>query len=186
LLRDPRLAPFRAPVLAFSALALVQAISGAVLFGRKLGFSAEDVRAFYLGSEAAFTRPRSLAGLLEVAVPHLVAIPVVLFTTVHLVGFLGLVRRRPHAVLTAVAFGSALAGIGAGFAIRFLWPGLAPLKIAAFVAFELVLLGWLVLVAFVYWPPRAARQARSAGPGSRAVTTLPSSAGRRAATEVAP
>lgn len=182
--RDPRLAPFRAPVLAFAALLVVQAVSAAVLFARKLGFSVDEVRAFYLGSEAAFTRPRSLAGLLEVAVPHLVAIPVVLFTTVHLVGFLGVVRRRPHAILTGVAFGSALAGIAAGFAVRFLWPGLAPMKIAAFVAFEAVLLAWLGLVAFVYWPPRAARQARSAGPGSETFT-VPSSAGSRAATEVA-
>jgi hypothetical protein len=103
---------------------------------------------------------------------------------VHLVGFLGVVRRRAVAVLCGGAFASAFAGIAAGFAIRFLWPALAPLKIAAFVSFEATLVSWVCLITFLYWP-RTARQARPAGPRSDAAT-VPGSAGSRAASEVVP
>ena len=166
-MRDPRLAPFRWPLAAFALMLGLNAASAAVLFARKMGLSPEAVHAFYLGSEAAFTRPRSLEGLLEVAVPHLLAVPMALLVTVHLVGFAALLRPRPLAWLAGAAFGSALAGIAAGFAIRFLWPGLAWLKIAAFVGFETTFLAWLALVGALFrGPPPAAVAAPPAAPGT--------------------
>lgn len=163
-MRDPRLSPFRWALAAFTLMLGLTAASAAVLFARKIGFTSEAVRAFYLGSEAAFTRPRSLDGLLEVAVPHLLAVPLALLVTAHLVGFAALLRPRPFALLAGAAFGSALVGIAAGFAIRFLWPALAWLKIAAFAGFEATLLAWLALVVALFRGPR--RVAGAVEPGA--------------------
>jgi hypothetical protein len=168
-MRDPRLRPFRGPVLAFALMLSVQAVSAAVLYAGKIGFSSERVKAFYLGSEAEYTRPRTLAGLLEVAVPHLLAIPTVLLVTLHLIGLTGLLRPRLFGILSRAAFGSALAGVAAGFATRFWWAGVAWAKIASFAAFEALLVLWFVLLVSLFVPPpsaprvAAARGERSGG-----------------------
>ncbi|HET8722753.1 MAG TPA: hypothetical protein VFM53_01025 [Anaeromyxobacteraceae bacterium] len=153
---DPRMRRFALPVAAFAAMMAVVLCTGAVLFARKIGFDPSRVRDFYLGSEAAFTQPRSMAGLLEVAVPHLLAVPMAVFVTLHLVAFATGAARRPFARVSAVTWGFVLAGIGSGFAIRFAWPGLAPLKVAAFVGTEALLGWWLALLALTLLPPQAA------------------------------
>ena len=94
---DPRIGRFAGPVAAFAAMVAWSWATAAVLFARKIGFDRGHVQAFYLGSEATFAPPRSLAGLLEVAVPHLLAIPMLVFVTLHLVAFAVGVRRRPFA-----------------------------------------------------------------------------------------
>ena len=150
---DPRVARFSAPIAAFSAMVALVMTTGAVLFARKIGFDGGHVKAFYLGSEATFAPPRSLAGLLEVAVPHLLAVPLLLFVTLHLVAFAFGARRRPLALLAGITWGCAAVGIGAGFLIRFAWPGLAPLKVAAFVGLQATMLAWLLLLAAAVLPP---------------------------------
>ncbi|HEY7724008.1 MAG TPA: hypothetical protein VH880_01650 [Anaeromyxobacteraceae bacterium] len=163
-MRDPRLDPFRAPLAIFLAFVLLQAGSGALLFAAKLGLGAGELAAYYRGSEG-LRGPRTLEGLLEVAVPHLAAIPLVLFVTLHLVAFAGTVRRRPFVLLAALSFGSALGGIAAAFGVRFLWPALAWAKIAAFVGLEASLAVWLGLLGLLFLPRgRAARASRDAGP----------------------
>lgn len=161
-MRDPRLAPYRVPSLAFAAYLLVQAASAAALFASKLGGDAEGVRAFYLGSEERFTAARSLAGMLEVAVPHLVAIPLVLFAAVHVVGFARALPQRAFVALVALSFGSALLGTASGFGVRWVSPALAWLKVAAFVGLELALLSWaaLLVALFAPWPQAARRRVR--------------------------
>jgi hypothetical protein len=144
---DRRLRPFRGAIVVLACFLLVQAASAGILFLQKMGPGADAVRAFYLGSEARFTGPRTLAGLLEVALPHLLAIPLVLFAVAHLVAFAGVLRRRAVTALTAVSFASALAGICAGFVIRFVTPWAAPAKIVAFAAMELTLLLWIAVLA---------------------------------------
>ncbi|ABC81343.1 hypothetical protein [Anaeromyxobacter dehalogenans] len=161
-MRDPRLAPFRAPALAFAALLLVSAASGAVLFVLKLGTTAARVQEFYLGSEARFTAPRTLGGILEVAVPHLVAVPLVLFAVAHLVAFTRALRPRPYAALVRLSFGCALAGALAGLGIRFVAPWLAWVKIGAFVGLEAALLAWAALLVGLFLPDRAEAHARRA------------------------
>jgi hypothetical protein len=148
------------PALAFAGFLLLSAVSGAVLFVLKLGPSLATVREFYLGSEARFAAPKTLAGLLAVALPHLVAIPLVLFAASHLVGTARLVGRRAFVTLIALSFGSALAGVAAGFGVRFVWPGLAPLKIGAFVALEAALLCWAGLLVVMFWSARQPAHAR--------------------------
>jgi hypothetical protein len=166
---DPRLAPHRAPALAFALYLLVSAGSGAVLFFLKLGVRAERVAEFYLGSEARFAAPRTLSGLLEVALPHLVAVPLVLFAASHVVGFARTVGPRAYSALLGLSFGSALAGILAGFGVRFVAPGLAWVKLGAFAGLELALLGWAALLLVLFWPQRSGarvetREAGRAGP----------------------
>ncbi len=159
---DPRVARFTAPIVAFAAMVAVVMATGAVLFARKIGFDGGQVRAFYLGSEAGFAEPRSLAGLLEVAVPHLLAVPLLIFVTLHLVAFASGMRRRPFAVLAGITWGCAGAGILAGFAIRFAWPWLASLKVAAFVGLQATMLAWLLLLVAAILPP-ARGESRSGG-----------------------
>jgi hypothetical protein len=153
---DPRLAPFRLPALAFAGFLVVQAVSAAALFALKVGPGPGHVRAFYLGNEASFTAPKSLAGLLEVAVPHLVAIPLVLFAVIHVVGFARAVGPRVFRLLVVLSFGSALLAILAGFGVRYLAPALAWAKIAAFVGLEAALLSWAALLAVLFIPSLAA------------------------------
>jgi hypothetical protein len=163
-MRDPRLAPFRGPALAFTAFLAVVAGSAAVLFALKLGTDPRTIREYYLGSEARFAAPRTAAGLLEVAVPHLVAIPVVLFAAAHLVGFARAVGPRVQRLLVALSFGSALAGILAGPAVRFVSPALASVKLVAFLLLEASLLGWAALLAVLFAArPAAARAAAQPG-----------------------
>jgi len=159
---DPRLGRFAGPIAAFAGMVAVVMGTAAVLFVRKMGFDPGHVQAFYLGSEASFAPPRSLTGLLEVAVPHLLAIPMIVFVTLHLVAFVSGARRRPFAIAAGITFACAAVVIAAGFAVRFAWPGLAPIKIAAFLGLEGTMLAWLgLLVAALTGsggaPPRAAR-----------------------------
>jgi len=144
--------PQRAPALVFAGFLLLIAASAAVLMAEKVGLRPDAVRAFYLGSEARFTGPRSLAGLLETAAPHLVAIPLVLFAVIHVVGAAGAVEPRRFRLLGGLSFAVALGGVAAGFGVRFLAPWLAWGKVAAFVGLEVLLLGWVLLLAAAAWP----------------------------------
>lgn len=179
-MRDPRLAPFRSPLAAFALFLALQAASGAALFAGKLGPSAARIAVYYRGSPDLFRPARTLAGLLEVAVPHLVAIPLVLFVALHLVGLAGAVRRRPLALLAGLGFGCALLGVVAAFGIRFLWPGLAWAKIAAFVGLEASIAVQLGLLATLFLPGRRAPADGSASMGAagRATPAVRASAGR--------
>lgn len=156
---DPRLAPYRWPALAFALFLVVSAASGAILFLLKLGPRAQGVVEFYLGSEVRFAAPRTLGGILEVALPHLVALPLVLFAASHVVGFARAMGRRAFSWLVALSFGSALAGVAAGFGVRFVSPRLAWVKLGAFVGLELALLGWAALLAVLFWPERQPAEA---------------------------
>ncbi len=171
-MRDPRLRPYRGVAAVLVGTLVVQAASAAALFALKLGPGAERVREFYLGSEARFTAPRTVAGLLEVAIPHLLAIPLAVFTASHLVGFAAALRRRAFAVLAGLTFGSALAGVACGFGIRWLWPALAWAKLVAFCTFEATLLGWTALLAWIFFRPEVVtasdRAARAVGPAATA------------------
>jgi hypothetical protein len=160
-----RLLPFRWPALGFAAYLVVQAVSAAALFALKLGGGAAGVRAFYLGSPERFTHAKTLAGLLEVAVPHLAAVPLVLFAVIHVVGFARPHRRRAFSALVALSFASALVGILSGFGVRWVSPALAWLKVASFAGLEVALLSWAALLVALFVPrsqPRAARDAASA------------------------
>lgn len=167
-MRDPRLEPYRAPALAFAAYLVLIAGTAAVLFALKLG-DPEAIRAFYLGSEERFTAPRTLAGLLEVAAPHLVAIPLVLFAAAHVVGFARALPVGAYRALVATSFGAALAGTLSGFGVRWVAAELAWAKIASFVALEAALLAWAALLGTVFLPRRAVAREEAPGRAAREV-----------------
>jgi hypothetical protein len=173
---DPRLAPFRGPAASFCAFLAIQAVSAAVLFALKLGGSPARVQEYYLGSEATFAAPRTITGLLETAVPHLLAVPLVLFIVAHLVAATGLLRRRVFAVLCGTSFAAALVGVLAGFAVRFVWPALSVVKLGAFLALEATLLAWIGLLALTFARPR-----RSTGRASAARRGAMATTARRSA-----
>ncbi|HEY6001904.1 MAG TPA: hypothetical protein VIV57_03455 [Anaeromyxobacter sp.] len=145
-----RLDPFRWPALGFAAYLLVQAASAAALFALKLGGGAAGVRAFYLGAPERFTSAKSLAGLLEVAVPHLVAVPLVLFAAIHVVGFARKLSRRVFVALVALSFASAFAATASGFAVRWVSPAFAWLKVLSFAGLEVALVSWAALLLAVF------------------------------------
>lgn len=153
----------RAPALVFAGFLLLIAASGAVLFVEKVGLGAAEVREFYLGSEARFTSPRSLVGLLEIAVPHLVAVPLVLFAVIHVVAAAGRLGPRLLGWLAGASFTVALAGVAAGFGVRYLAPGLAWGKVIAFVGLEAALVAWAALLAAAAWPGPGAASALERG-----------------------
>ena len=126
----------------FSLFVFLQASSAAVLFALKLGLTPASVELFYLGD-----RPRSLGGLLEVAVPHLLAVPLTVFIVAHVVTWAGVGRGPALVLLTRLSFATALIGVGAGFAVRFLWPALSMLKLAAFLGLEGLLFVWVAMLA---------------------------------------
>lgn len=180
-MRDPRLAPFRPPALTFALFLAICAASAAVLFALKLGASPAHVREFYLGSEARFAAPRSLGGLLQVAVPHLVAVPFVIFAASHLVGFARATGPRTFAALVRLSYGSALLGVAAGLGVRFVSPGLAWVKIGAFIGIEAGLLAWIALLLVVFGPAGAAEQGEEDAPEAPVPGGSTRAAGGRAA-----
>lgn len=141
-----RPAALRPAIAIFALFLAVQAVSAAVLFARKLGLTPASVERFYL------ERPRSLGGLLEVAVPHLLAVPLTLFIVCHLVIWAGVGRSAAVALLLRLSFATALLGIGAGFAVRFLWPALSMVKLAAFFGLEGLLFVWVAMLVRATWP----------------------------------
>ena len=161
---DARVTPFRLPALLFAAYLLVIAGSAAALFALKLGPSAARVAEHYLGSEARFTAPRTVAGLLEVAVPHLAAMPLVLFAVSHVVGFARALPASRQRALVRLSFGAALVGIAASFGVRFVSPSLAWAKIGAFAALEGSLLAWTVLLVSLFVPSPVVSRARGRAP----------------------
>lgn len=149
----PRVVALRPVVLLFAGFVALQAVSAAVLFALKFGLTPASIEHFYFG----LARPRSAAGLLEVAVPHLLAIPLTLFIVIHLVGWAGVARGAAFGLLTRASFGLALSSIGAGLALRFLWPALSVLKLAAFLGLEATLVLWIYLLVRAFWDsPRSA------------------------------
>ena len=158
---DARLRPFRPVIWMFAVFLLLQAVTAAVLFVQKLGVTPESIARFYVGHEASFTQPKSFSGLMKVTVPHLLAIPLTVFITVHLVGYVGVVRRRPFLFASRLVFGFTLFSVASGYAIRFLSPQLAVAKLVAFLGLEAMLLFWLLVTALYFTNHRVRRWAQA-------------------------
>jgi hypothetical protein len=149
-----KLRAFRPVVLIFTAFVGVQGVSAALLFAMKLGLTPSRIEQFYLGS--AMARPRSLSGLLEVAIPHLLAVPLTLFIIIHLVSWGGVLGRDAVRLLTRVSFFLVGVGAVAGLGVRFVWPALSVVKLTAFLGVELTLAAWCLLLLRVFWRPEPA------------------------------
>jgi len=110
-------------------------VTNALLYFQKMGLTPESVVHYYLGSEEDFLQPRSYQGLLEVSHFHLFAMGMLLLVLTHLMLFVPLASRL-KAWLIVLPFAAALLDEGAGWAVRFVDPSFAWLKIAGFLALQ--------------------------------------------------
>lgn len=121
-------------------------ISNGLMFFHKMDLHADSVTAYYLGSEQAFTQPRSYQSLLEVSHFHLFAMGMLILTLTHLM----IMTPLPTLVkvwLSVTIYAAAIADEAAGWLIRFVDPGFAYFKIGAFLLLETALLTLIVVVS---------------------------------------
>lgn len=116
------------------------------LYLYKMGFTYDSVVSYYRGSEATFTQPRSVLGLLEVSHFHLFAMGIFLVTVTHLLLFVP-ISITTKFVLIVACFSSAFLDEVSGWLIRFWAPQFAYLKIASFLVLQLSLFLTLALTA---------------------------------------
>ena len=121
-------------------------VTGFAMYFERMGLSPASVRAYYLGSEADFSNPRSYASMLETSHAHLPMMGLVLLFLTHLILFAPFSDRAKRR-LVYLAFGTALLEEGSGWLVRFVSPGFAPLKTISFLAFQAVLGGLIVALA---------------------------------------
>ncbi len=133
-------------VACFLCYTVILWLTNAGLFFSKMGLSPQSIVDYYRGNEERYLQARSLAGLLEVLHFHSFAMGMLLLTLTHLLLFVPL-SSRTKAVGIATAFVSGLSSELAGWAVRFLHPAFAWLKLASFLTLQAVVLWLIVLVA---------------------------------------
>lgn len=165
--------PFMRMTLLFTLLFLGGLwVTNFAMYFSRMGFTPSSVERYYLGAEEDFRPPRTFGSMLEVTHVHLPIIGIVTLMLTHLLIFAPLSDRAKYGFIGA-AFASALLNEGAGWLVRFVHPGFAALKIAAFLAFQGVLAYLLVgLAAFLLASARDTRPNEGKrGPGRPAGPT---------------
>lgn len=132
------------------------------MYFSRMGLSSASVVRYYDGSEEDFRPPRSAESMLETAHVHLPMMGMVLLLLTHLSIFVPVSNRAKVGVILS-AFGSAVLEEAAGWLVRFVSPGFAPLKILGFLGLQGAIL-FLVGVLAVFLASGARR--RPAGPAS--------------------
>jgi hypothetical protein len=121
-------------------------VTNFALFVSRLGFTPASVAAYYLGSEADYRAPRTAGAMLEVTHAHLPMMALVMLLLTHLLIFAPY-SRRTRVLLIVGAFVSAALDEGAGWLVRFVHPGFAVVKLAAFVSLQGILAFLLIALA---------------------------------------
>ncbi|HEV8610665.1 MAG TPA: hypothetical protein VGS98_11455 [Thermoanaerobaculia bacterium] len=121
-------------------------VTNFALFLSRLGFTPASVAAYYLGSEADYRAPRTAGAMLEVTHAHLPMMALVMLLLTHLLIFAPY-SRRTRVLLIVGAFVSAALDEGAGWLVRFVHPGFAVVKLAAFVSLQGILAFLLIALA---------------------------------------
>jgi hypothetical protein len=134
-------------------------ITNLLLFFSHMSLTYASVVEFYLGSEERFASPRSFTVLLEISHFHLFAMVILIITMTHLVLFAP-ISTTAKATIIVLSFASGLADEAAGWLVRFVHPGFAYVKMAAFVLLQATLAATVGIVAWAVWKaPRTATQA---------------------------
>jgi hypothetical protein len=118
--------------------------TNALLYFQKMSLDPASVVEYYLGNEERFLQPRSFQGLLEISHFHLFAMGMLLLVLTHLMLFVPLADRT-KLLLIVSPFVSALLDEGAGWAVRFVHPGFAWLKVLGFLALQTSLAALILL-----------------------------------------
>jgi len=110
-------------------------VTTAALFFSKMNLTPTAVAAYYRGSEANFTPPRTFGAMLEVTHGHLPVMALAALLLTHLYIF---TRESERIKIFAILafFAAAFFGEAAGWLVRFVHPAFAWLKITAFIALE--------------------------------------------------
>jgi len=114
----------------------------------KMGLTPASIVAYYNGSEVLFTQPRTFQSMLKVTHAHLPMMAIVMLLLTHLLIFAPMVDRV-KILFISLGFGSALLNEMAGWLIRFVHPGFAPLKIVSFLTLQAIL-AYLLLGLAMY------------------------------------
>lgn len=118
-------------------------VTNLALFVSRLGFTPASIASYYLGSEADYRPPRTAGAMLEVTHAHLPMMALVVLLLTHLLIFAPYAKRT-RVLLIVGAFLSAALDEGAGWLVRFVHPGFAIVKLAAFVSLQGIL-GFLLV-----------------------------------------
>jgi len=137
-------------------------LSNGMMYFHKMSLTPDSVVAYYLGSEADFTQPKSYQSLLEVAHFHLFAMGMLVLTLTHLMLMTSL-SVSVKIWLSALTYLSALANEAGGWLVRFVNPGFAWFKIGAFVVLELSLATLVIVVSLSLIAARRRIKRRQAG-----------------------
>ncbi|MDD5157165.1 hypothetical protein [Sulfurimonas sp.] len=124
--------------LGFSALTILQALLGTLLFYHTIGFSLDAINNYYA--------PKSLHGLLEVLLPHTLFISIALMAITHFLSFIQTISENTKRIATHTLFllfvldQSSVLLIASGFEI------FAIVKLFASTMFQISLsLVWIVM-----------------------------------------
>ena len=131
-----------------------------LMYTAKMGFTPQSVRDYYLGSEAAFTQPRTYQSMLEVAHFHLPMIAIVVLLLTHLLIFAPFSTAFKVGFIV-VAFASGFLNEGAGWLVRFVDPGFAAVKVGSFLIFQGTLLFLIVALAWFLFAPAKPKRSRT-------------------------
>lgn len=113
-------------------------LTNALMYFNHMSLDPASVVRYYLGSELEFIEPRTYGSMLEVTHIHLPMMALVLLLLTHLAIFIPWPFRL-RVALIVMTFASAVLGEAASWLVRFVSPGWAPLKVAAFVGLEVTL-----------------------------------------------
>lgn len=133
-------------VLMFLGYVALLWLSNALMYFHRMNLSPDSVIAYYLGSEAHYTQPKSYQGMLEVSHFHLFSMGMLIVTLTHLM-LMTSFSIRIKIWLSGLTYISALADEAGGWLVRFADPMFAYFKIAAFLLLESCLLALIVIVA---------------------------------------
>ncbi|PJA13702.1 MAG: hypothetical protein COX66_14260 [Elusimicrobia bacterium CG_4_10_14_0_2_um_filter_63_34] len=113
-------------------------ITNFAMYFSRMGLDPASVVSYYCGSEAEFRAPRSMASMLEVSHVHLPIMGIVVLMLTHLLIFAPFKDKTKFSFI-CTAFLAALLSEGGGWLVRFVDPGFAVVKVAAFLVFQATL-----------------------------------------------
>lgn len=120
------------------------------LYFSKMSLYPSSVVDYFRGNEERFLEPRSLVGLLEQLHFHSFAMGILLLTLTHLLLFVPIsLRVKALGICGAFTFG--ILGELSGWAVRYISPLFAYVKIASFLSLQAVILWLMIIVARALW-----------------------------------
>lgn len=123
----------------FVSLVILQAATGAVVFGQMVGLTPDAVLKYYTD--------KSLHGLLEVTLPHTLFIAIALMASLHFLAFIQAIPLKEKQRMIYLLFVLFVFDQSSPILIAQGFSQFAYVKIGAFFGFEIVL-GWMWMMIF--------------------------------------